>query len=1021
MYSEDSQRGRARGPARTPRFAAWILAALWTACGSGQSSGDLSGGDPGQDASLTARLHLLSTEPVEGSATFAPDAALTFQFDGTVVPECLEDTTTGLFRADRKGQPILARVEGEFTRESQGQTVRFNPATALQRQTDYVFRFAALTCDPTGRILDEQVDVRFSTRDDMAPLVLASVPAHEALNVDRSGTLEVTFSEALDPDSLTSQSVQLFDAFGTDEPMDLALVDNKLLVKPRATLPGDRAFVLRILAGNNGLRDAAGLSLEADLVVGFRTATDDVAPLSINTWPPTNAVGSSPICGVSVLFDEPIDPFSLEPSSVSLTDQDGNIVPFTAAPSPDLATLHFMPDQPLLQGRQYTLSLRDHAGALADRSGHALAAPRDVRFLVGNDSSAPALLTAEPLDGALRIPTTVRPQLWFSEALHPDALSQDRVLLKDHGGQCIPILAELEANGFEIQITPQDLLIAGSRYTLTVRGGPSGVFDRAGNTMTDDVSLTFVAGDGDALEIPWVHPTPGATVPLGSRPVAIFGAPLRPETVNADTVRVLDGLGQPVPGTPTLTRGGRVVTFTPTSDWDSSTTYRFHVQGGSRGVLDLGGGGLNDAVDHDFQTLGAVDVVSPIVELALNTAQVARQANQHVPPSGFSLDAVVKDRSGEAVDFSTAEFEFTGPSPSPDAAATFAEIKFEGDNARMRLPQAVALTPGDWQVKLRVADTSGNIGESTTLSFAVIAPSSASIPFERTQVVWARFDLDRDSNGTPDFRDDLIRLGLLAAGDPGGFNDQLEAVLRAGVLAQAHGLFGRSADGTPVDRQSSALRFTDREPLGLGHTQIAVGGLDPEGPLDRVVGDASTGVLGRAYFDRNNTATNERNTSTRPGLGVFPAELVLYQFGLQSQIGSGFRTRFARTFERLMPALGGTPAGLHEHDPVVLDPDFDWNLATPLERARWQDIYQAGDEWATVLGVVLAHEIGHSVGLVAPGESPDGLHGDDSLHNQFSIAGDVMSTAIGYDTVQSLDYVFRDLNAAYLNHRLVLR
>ena len=70
---------------------------------------------------------------------------------------------------------------------------------------------------------------------------------------------------------------------------------------------------------------------------------------------------------------------------------------------------------------------------------------------------------------------------------------------------------------------------------------------------------------------------------------------------------------------------------------------------------------------------------------------------------------------------------------------------------------------------------------------------------------------------------------------------------------------------------------------------------------------------------------------------------------------------------------------------------------------------------------VLAHEIGHSIGLVAKGASPTGLHGDASLHNAFSEASDVMSAAVGYDSLVSLNYVFRDVNLAYMRQRLMLK
>ena len=79
------------------------------------------------------------------------------------------------------------------------------------------------------------------------------------------------------------------------------------------------------------------------------------------------------------------------------------------------------------------------------------------------------------------------------------------------------------------------------------------------------------------------------------------------------------------------------------------------------------------------------------------------------------------------------------------------------------------------------------------------------------------------------------------------------------------------------------------------------------------------------------------------------------------------------------------------------------------------------DDWTSVIGVVLAHEIGHSVGLVAPGAMPTGLFGDSSLHDSFAGAAEVMAPSVGYEAMATLNYMFRDLDLAYLRQRVLLR
>jgi hypothetical protein len=241
------------------------------------------------------------------------------------------------------------------------------------------------------------------------------------------------------------------------------------------------------------------------------------------------------------------------------------------------------------------------------------------------------------------------------------------------------------------------------------------------------------------------------------------------------------------------------------------------------------------------------------------------------------------------------------------------------------------------------------------------------------------------------------------------------------VLAQSNHLYGRGSRGEPLDSGSVGLRFTKRQPIGLLHTQMALGGYDPEGSRTRAFGDASTGVLGRAYYDYRNGNPGERNTSTSPGLGIFPGEMFLYQAKIHQQVWPAYQTVFAQRFRPLCPAMGGTPAGSHALDAIVLSPNFDYATATTPQRARWQNLMDAADDWATVVGIILAHEVGHSVGLVAPGAAPSGLFGDSSLHDTYAGAAEVMAPSVGYEAMLSLEYQFRDIDLAYMRQRVLLR
>ena len=152
-------------------------------------------------------------------------------------------------------------------------------------------------------------------------------------------------------------------------------------------------------------------------------------------------------------------------------------------------------------------------------------------------------------------------------------------------------------------------------------------------------------------------------------------------------------------------------------------------------------------------------------------------------------------------------------------------------------------------MRVRASDLSGNTTVSEPLSFRVNTPFPRVIPFERTQVVWVRFDLDRNGNGRSDLEDDLMLLGLTTERAPADITSHMIEVIADGIVAQASQLFGRSPSSSLLDGDSVAIRLTHRQPLGVPHMQIGVGGFDPEGETGRGFGDESSGILGRALYD----------------------------------------------------------------------------------------------------------------------------------------------------------------------------
>ena len=993
----------------------WLWSGVWIAvAGCGGGGGGAGTGSPGASPTLPGaygRIELQSHSPAADAVQVAVDAPVVLEFDSPIARDSLGDPDTGLFTVDGD-----TRVAGTFT-TGPGGRVTFRPAEALERETDYRFVVSGLTCDQDGRILDASRSFGFRTLDTMPPTLLDFDVAANALDQSRTRSFTMTFDEAIAPASLDDQTLYLRDGFGTRYPAELRTSGFTVVLDPHADLPGDRTFSLVV---TNQLADRAGNKLPGTLIRNFRTAVDFDAPALLGMWPANGSTSMSPRLQPTFTFNESMDPATVEAVSLEFVDQYDSVVPFRIHSSDDQRLLRLEPLQPLAGNRRYTIGFQLGGAAATDVSGNGLSATSTLQFTTGDDNTPPSLATSEPADGSTSVSTNAIVLLQFAETLDPAWVDADTVTMTVDGAPWHAVVERIL--GHTIRVTPVLALPARGAVRVVVAGGHAGVRDLAGNVLPSDVQVAFTASADAQLPRVLLQPEDGtAGVSTTAAVSLVFDAPMQTDTLDGNRLRVTDDLNVPVDGTWSFTADGRIARFVPDEDLRQFAYYRITVQGGSQGVRRTTGSWFTSDQTSRFRTAGWPDVVAPTVVASLDGIPESRSSGLVLPPSGFVVHVVADDSGTASLDMGSVTIEFDGPVAGPTAESLLGQATVEPGRVRVLVPVSPGLAVGAWTLRVQVADLSGNVGTAAVRSFEVATPTSAMLPFERTQLVWMRTDQDRDGNGRADFLDDLVRLGLATHGDPLGTNDRMADLLRDAILAQANHLYGRGPRGEPIDSDTVAVRFTAREPLGAPHMQMTVGGYDPEGDRSRVFGDESTGILGRAYYDYRNGNYTERNTSVSPGLGVFPGEMWLYQARVHLQVWPSFQTAFAQRFRPLCPDMGGTPAGSDPLDAIVLAPGFDEGTATNSQVLRYRTILNAADDWATVIGIVLAHEVGHSVGLVAPGPAPRGLFGDNSLHNTFAGAAEVMAASVGYEAMTTLDYAFRDIDLAYLRHRILLR
>ncbi|MGH2941803.1 MAG: DUF4082 domain-containing protein, partial [Solirubrobacteraceae bacterium] len=109
----------------------------------------------------------------------------------------------------------------------------------------------------------------------------------------------------------------------------------------------------------------------------------------------------------------------------------------------------------------------------------------------GPDTTPPTVTSVAPSDGATAVNAGVEPTATFSEPMNAATITTSTVQLSGPGGTAVPASVSYDVAGGRAVLTPTGGLADSTAYTMTVRGGASGVADTAGNRLAADRTWSF--------------------------------------------------------------------------------------------------------------------------------------------------------------------------------------------------------------------------------------------------------------------------------------------------------------------------------------------------------------------------------------------------------------------------------------------------------------------------------------------------------------------------------------------------
>jgi methionine-rich copper-binding protein CopC len=487
-----------------------------------------------------------------------------------------------------------------------------------------------------------------SPADTAAPTVSSNVPANEATGIALNANITATFSEVMDPLTLTAETFTLQQGT-TAVPGVVSYVGSTATFNPTANLAAGANYTATV---TSGVKDLAGNAMAVAKTWTFTTGAtaDTTAPIVSSTVPADGATGIAVNANITATFSEAIDAATISTATFTLR-QAAAIVAGSVSYVGNTAT--FDPTASLLANTLYTATLTT---GVKDLSGNALVATTTWSFTTGAaaDTSAPTVSSTLPADAATGLAINANITATFSEAMDATTISSASVTLKQGANV---IAGSVTYVGTTATFNPTGNLLANTLYTATVT---TTVKDLAGNALAAPKTWSFTtAADPTPPTVSFTAPANAAIgVALNANITATFSEAMDPLSITTDTFTLQQGITA-VPGV--VSYVGTTATFNPTGNLLAGTPYTVTL---STGIKDLAGNTLVLAKLWSFTTVASGALGPQPVDLGLagNFVLLAKSGISTVPTSAVSGDIGVSPIDQTAI---------TGFSETMDPSNTF--------------------------------------------------------------------------------------------------------------------------------------------------------------------------------------------------------------------------------------------------------------------------------------------------------------------------------------------------------------
>jgi len=417
-----------------------------------------------------------STIPIISAKGVAINSAITAIFSEAMDPLTVTKTT---FTVKQGSKSVSGTVSYSLV------SAVFVPEKELAYNTVYTATVTTEVKDLAGNALASDYTWSWTTGKDpdiTAPTVTGTIHDYGSTNVPVNTRIGVTFSEAMNPLTITNLTFTLKQGT-TPVPGIITYSGVTAVFVPADNLAYNTVYTATI---TTGVKDLAGNTLASNHTWNFTTgnAPDTAAPTIIGTL---NAEGSINVpinTRVGITFSEAMDPLTI--TNLTFTLKQGT------TPVPGIITYSgvsavFVPANKLAYNTVYTVMV---TSGVKDLAGNSMASNDTWSWTTGTapDVTAPTVKFTTPANLATSVATNSAVTAVFSEMLDPLTITNITFTLK-HGAE--PVFGTVTYAGTTATFTPGSGLSAGTVYTATIT---TTVKDLAGNTLASNYVWSFTTG-----------------------------------------------------------------------------------------------------------------------------------------------------------------------------------------------------------------------------------------------------------------------------------------------------------------------------------------------------------------------------------------------------------------------------------------------------------------------------------------------------------------------------------------------